>query len=268
MALRVQVELTDHAGFVAGGAEFAGQGGGRIPRGAHEADHAVLVRRTAGHQDAAGRDAGGAFGVAAAEEGARGAQPVHGGRLQHGVAVDPQAVASLLVGDDEQHVGPALVLAHAGRPVGRQCLTVPLRGVRLNRGDRILARRGGRQGLWSSLRDARSGARPQRRAGGEGGTVSRQPEPQRGSCWRETVLGGFFRRDSEVSWADVGRSTERRKRPADGQARPCGDDGCGARRGGLGEGRRGGRPRPEREAGLLRQEELLPRNCRVGVRPA
>ena len=51
------------------------------------------------------------------------------------MAVDPQAVAALLVGDDEQHVGSALVLAHAGRPVGRQCLTVPLQGVRLNRAD-------------------------------------------------------------------------------------------------------------------------------------
>ena len=43
VALWMEVELADHAGFVAGGAEFAGEGGGRIPGGAHEADHAVLV---------------------------------------------------------------------------------------------------------------------------------------------------------------------------------------------------------------------------------
>ena len=143
LALGMEVELADHASFVAGSAEFACQGGGRVPGGAHEADHAVFVGRAAGHEDAAGGDAGRGFGVAAAEEGAGGAEPVHGGGLQDGVAVDAEAVAALLVGDDEQHVGAALVLAHAGHPVGRQCLTVPRWGGRLN----SLGGGGGERGL-------------------------------------------------------------------------------------------------------------------------
>ena len=59
------------------------------------------------------------------------------------MAVDAEAVAALLVGDDEQHVGAALVLAHAGRPVGRQRLTVPRWGRRLN----SLGGGGGKRGL-------------------------------------------------------------------------------------------------------------------------
>ena len=110
--------------------------------------------RAAGHEDAAGGDAGGGFGVAAAEEGAGGSEPVHGGRLQDGVAVDAEAVAALLVGDDEQHVGAALVLAHAACPVGRLRLTVPPRGRRLNLGGGM---RVGSGGGWGQKRGPRAG---------------------------------------------------------------------------------------------------------------
>ena len=102
---RLQVQLAAHVGFVAGVPQFARQRGRRIPfRMRGHPHHPVRRRRLARHQHSTRRDAGRALRIATAEVGAGGANPVHGRRFHHWMAVQPEGIATLLVGHDQQDV--------------------------------------------------------------------------------------------------------------------------------------------------------------------
>ncbi len=114
-AVRVQVQLADHLGLVAGPRQLPGQGGRRVPLDpAAEADGAVGRRRRARHEAAARRDAARALGVGVQEVGAGAGQGVEVRRLQRrrGDGVGGHAVAALLVGHHEEDVG---ALVHGWR---------------------------------------------------------------------------------------------------------------------------------------------------------
>ena len=102
------VALADHLGLVAGRGEFSGQQVRRRPVAvdAH-ADRAVGGRRGTAHHGAARRHAARTLGVGAGEASAGSGQPIEVRRLQHRVPVDAERVAALLVGEDQDDVGPA-----------------------------------------------------------------------------------------------------------------------------------------------------------------
>ena len=111
------VALADHLGLVAGGGQLACQQVRRRPIGvgAH-ADRTVGRRRRAAHHGTPRRHAARALGIGVREARSLGGQPVEIRGLQHRVARDAQGVAALLVGENQDDVGP--VARH-----GRECIS-------------------------------------------------------------------------------------------------------------------------------------------------
>ena len=119
VALRVDVQLADRVGLVAGGAKRPGKGGQVRHRHAF-GEHAVAVgaRAGAGHQRAPRRDAHRALrvGVGVADAGA--GERVEGGGLNRRVAGAAEQRRRPVVGGDQEHVG---TLGHGVQSSGGRC---------------------------------------------------------------------------------------------------------------------------------------------------
>ena len=108
LGLVAQMPLAENAGGVAGGLEHLRQRGGlqREPLALEDrVGDAVLELVPAGHQRAARRRARGAD-MEVREPHALGMQLVEVGRLEHGIAMRGDVAVALVVGEDEDDVGP------------------------------------------------------------------------------------------------------------------------------------------------------------------